>query len=44
MGDPTPPPEPTTVSRYVCGECEYDRTAPWPEHNAHYRGHQGDAS
>lgn len=32
--------QPEFVSRYLCGEGDYDKVAPWPEHQAHYEEHQ----
>lgn len=29
-----------TPQRYVCGECDYDRTGWWFEHQDHYEAHR----
>lgn len=28
------------VSRYHCGECGHDQTAPWAAHQAHHETHE----
>lgn len=28
------------VSRYVCGECDYDKRGQWRAHQAHYETHR----
>lgn len=40
MGHPDTPPQPTTMCTYVCGEGDYEATAPWPAHQQHYEDHQ----